>query len=80
MNNTFTLSELLLAEMLIFPADLERLWTKYTNDAGEAQYMMFMLKTKYKGKFLSMVQEYAPANKDVLDTFTKILNDVLKKA
>ena len=77
MNNTFTLSELLLAEMLIFPADLERMWTKHTSDAGEAQYMMFMLKSKYKGKFLSMVQEYAPANKEVLDVFTKILNDVL---
>ena len=80
MNESFTLSELLLAEMLIFPADLQRLWTKHTDDAGEAQYMCFMLKTKYKGKFLSMVQEYAPANKDILVVFTKILNDVLKKS
>jgi len=80
MNVSFTLSELLLAEILIFPADLERLWTKHTGDAGEAQYMQFMLKTKYKGKFLSMVQEYSPANKKILETFTKILNDVLKKA
>ena len=80
MNKSFTLSELLLAEMMIFPADLERLWTKHTGDAGEAQHMMFMLKTKYKFKFLSMLQEYAPANEDVLDTFTKILNDVLNKA
>lgn len=79
MNNSFTLSELLLAEMLIFPDTLEKLWTKHTGDAGEAQYMMFMLKTKYKFKFLSMVQEYAPANKDILEVFTKIINDVLKK-
>ena len=72
----FTLKQVALADMLLFPEYFKELWEKHTGDSDEALYMCMMYKGKWKSSMFHMLSEYAPADGN-LETFAKVIKDIL---
>lgn len=74
---SFTLHQLLMAETLLFPADFKELWEKHTGNEAEAAYMTMLFKRQHKSRLLYMLSDYSSANREMLQVFTNIINDIL---
>lgn len=73
---TFTLSEIMLANRLLFPADFERLWRKYNTSGMDDAHLFMLLYKKHNCNILSFLNEFS-TDDDVVPNVSKMLRDIL---